>query len=195
MLEAKEDRMATLTGRVRRASAWAVGTREVVFMAIGAALYGVLGWATSLLKIPGPFNSQIRPGVVIPMFFGAIFGPWVGFFTGFVGNVIIDLLSGYGFSWNWSLGNGLLGLISGIAFARARGEDLPSLREVLTWAAVGTLLAFLFSSVTDIWVYQTEPGMVPLQYVQVIIPNLIAGAVLLPILYLAYKQVQERSGR
>jgi hypothetical protein len=37
--------------------------------------------------------------------------------------------------------------------------------------------------------------MVPLQYVQVIIPNLIAGAVLLPILYVAYKQLQERSGR
>src|SRR5690349_23343083 len=111
MLETKEGRMATLTGRVRRASAWAVGTREVVFMAIGAALYGVLGWVTSFLRIPGPFNSQIRPAVVIPMFFGAIFGPWVGFFTGFVGNVIIDLLSGYGFSWNWSLGNGLLGLI------------------------------------------------------------------------------------
>src|SRR5690349_17836253 len=104
--------MATLSRPTAgRASAWAVGTRQVVFMAIGAALYGVLGWVTSFLRIPGPFNSQIRPAVVIPMFFGAIFGPWVGFFTGFVGNVIIDLLSGYGFSWNWSLGNGLLGLI------------------------------------------------------------------------------------
>jgi energy-coupling factor transport system substrate-specific component len=188
--------MATITGRAgRQANVWAVGTREVVFMAIGAALYGVLGWATSLLRIPGPFNSQIRPAVVIPMFFGALFGPWVGFFTGFVGNVIIDLISGYGFSWNWSLGNGLLGLISGLALARARGEGLPSLRAVLMWALIGTLLAFLFSSVTDIWVYQTEPALVPLQYIQVIIPNIIAGAILLPILYLAYQQVQERSGR
>src|SRR3712207_4579577 len=146
-----------------RENAWGVRTREVVFMAIGAALYGVLGWATAALRIPGPFNTSIRPAVAIPMFFGAIFGPWVGFFTGFVGNVIIDLLSGYGFSWNWSLGNGLLGLISGMAFVQARRGELPSLRVVLLWAAVGTLLAFLFSSVSDIWVYQTEPGLVPLQ--------------------------------
>src|SRR5690349_10587202 len=182
-------KMATMTRRaVDRASAWAVGTREVVFMAIGAALYGVLGWATSFIRIPGPFNSSIRPAVAIPMFFGAIFGPWAGFFTGFVGNVIIDLISGYGFSWNWSLGNGLLGLISGLAFVGAR-NGLPSLRSVLTWAAIGTLLAFLFSSVTDIWVYDTEPALVPLQYFQVIIPNLIAGAILLPILYVAYNQL------
>lgn len=178
-----------------RRNGWAISTREVVFMAIGAALYGVLGWATAALRIPGPFNSQIRPGVAIPMFFGAIFGPWVGFFTGFVGNVIIDLLSGYGFSWNWSLGNGLLGLIAGLAFVQARGEELPSLRSVLTWSLIGTLLAFLFSSVTDIWVYQTEPGAVPLQYIQVIIPNIIAGVILVPLLYIAYRQMQERSGR
>ena len=188
--------MATLSRpSAARVSAGAIGPREVVFMAIGAALYGVLGWVTSFLRIPGPFNSQIRPAVVIPMFFGALFGPWVGFFSGFVGNVIIDLLSGYGFSWNWSLGNGLLGLIAGLAFARARGEELPSLRAVLTWSLIGTLIAFLFSSVTDIWVYGNEPGTIPAEYIGVIIPNIIAGAILLPILYIAYQQVQERSGR
>ncbi|NJM07083.1 hypothetical protein HC891_14260 [Candidatus Gracilibacteria bacterium] len=132
--------MTTLTGR---ASAWAVSTRSIVYMAIGAALYGVLGWATSFLRIPGPFNSQIRPAIVIPMFFGALFGPWVGFFAGFVGNIIIDLIAGYGFSWNWSLANGLLGLISGLAFARARGEELPSLTQVLLFAIGGNLIAFL----------------------------------------------------
>jgi len=184
--------MATLAGRT---SAWAIRTREVVYMAIGAALYGVLGWATAFLRIPGPFNSQIRPAVVIPMFFGAVFGPWVGFFTGFVGNVIIDLLSGYGFSWNWSLGNGLLGLISGFAFVLARRGELPSLRSVLTWAIIGNLLAFLFSSVTDIWVYDTEPGLVPVQYGQVVAVNLIPLVVLLPILYIAYRQTQDRTGR
>jgi energy-coupling factor transport system substrate-specific component len=164
-------------------------------MAIGAALYGVLGWATAIARIPGPFNVSVRPAIVIPMFFGAIFGPWVGFFTGFVGNIIIDLLSGYGFSWNWSLGNGLLGLIAGLAFARARSGELPSLKSALTWSVIGTLLAFLFSSVTDIWVYQTEPAAIPGEYISVVIPNIIAGVILVPLLYTAYKQMQERSGR
>src|SRR3954454_10586570 len=111
-----------------RTNAWSIRTREIVYMAIGAALYGVLGWVTAPIRIPGPFKISVRPAVAIPMFFGAVFGPWVGFFTGFVGNVIIDLLSGYGFSWNWSLGNGLLGLISGLAFVQAREGNLPPLR-------------------------------------------------------------------
>ena len=188
--------MATLSrGLASRANAWAVGTREVVFMAIGAALYGVLGWATAIARIPGPFNISVRPAVVIPMFFGAIFGPWVGFFTGFVGNIIIDLLSGYGFSWNWSLGNGLLGLIAGLAFVRSRGGELPSLKSAVIWSVIGVVLAFLFSSVSDIWVYQTEPALIPLQYVQVVIPNIIFGLILVPLLYIAYQQIQERSGR
>lgn len=184
-----------MTRLAGQSTAWGLRTREVVYMAIGAALYGVLGWVTTTFRIPGPFNSQIRPAVVIPMFFGAVFGPWVGFFTGFVGNIIIDLISGYGFSWNWSLGNGLLGLISGLAAVQARGGSLPSLRSVLTWAIIGTLLAFLFSSVTDIWVYRTEPALIPLQYAQVQVTNIISAAVLLPLLYGAYKQLQARSGR
>lgn len=184
-----------MTSAMGRTTAWAIRTREVVYMAIGAALYAVLGWATSFLRIPGPFNTSIRPAIVIPMFFGAMFGPWVGFFTGLVGNIIIDLLSGYGFSWNWSLGNGLLGLISGLAFTSAQGRTLPSLRSVLTWAFIGVLVAFLFSSVTDIWAYQLAPAQVPAEYFGVIVPNIIAGAILLPILYVAYRQLQDRSGR
>ncbi|MFL5803215.1 MAG: ECF transporter S component [Roseiflexaceae bacterium] len=188
--------MATISrGIGGRASAWAVGTRQVVFMAIGAALYGVLGWATAIARLPGPFNISVRPAVVIPMFFGAIFGPWVGFFTGFVGNIIIDLLSGYGFSWNWSLGNGLLGLIAGLAFVRAQGAELPSLKSAVLWSVIGTLIAFLFSSVTDIWVYQTAPAEIPAEYITVVIPDLIFGIILVPILYIAYQQLQERSGR
>ena len=44
-------------------------------------------------------------------------GPIVGFFTGFVGNAIGDQISGWGVltSWNWSLANGLVGLIAGLA--------------------------------------------------------------------------------
>ena len=37
-------------------SLWAFGTPEVVYSGIGAALYGVLSWATNLLQIPGAAN-------------------------------------------------------------------------------------------------------------------------------------------
>jgi len=187
--------MGSTTEPGRSSQAREISTRDVVYMAIGAALYGVLGWISAVFRIPGPFNTSIRPAIVIPMFFGGVFGRRVGFFTGFVGNAIIDLLSGYGFSWNWSLGNGLMGWIAGNAVARCRTERIPELREVMAWSTGGMLLAFLFSSVTDIWVYQTQPSLVPLQYAQVIIPNMISGVILLPVLYAAYGQIVDRSGR
>ncbi len=43
------------------------------------------------------------------MFFGIAFGPIVGFIAGFLGNIIADLISGYGFWFWWDLGNRLDG--------------------------------------------------------------------------------------
>ncbi len=93
---------------------WRFGTKEVVYAAIGAALYAVVTWAFNVWQIPGAGNVGIRPAVVIPMFFGIAFGPIVGLITGFVGNILADLLSGYGFWIWWDLGNGIMGLIPGL---------------------------------------------------------------------------------
>ena len=78
-------------------SLWKFGTKQVVYAAIGAALYAVLAYATNMIQLPGAGNVSFRPAVVIPMFFGIAFGPIVGFIAGFVGNILADLLSGYGF--------------------------------------------------------------------------------------------------
>ncbi len=50
------------------------------------------------------------------MFFGYAFGPVVGFFTGAVGNMFGDALTGFGLSPQWSIGNGLVGFVAGLAW-------------------------------------------------------------------------------
>jgi len=95
-------------------SLWGFGTREVVYAAIGAALYGVFSWVTNFVGLPAAGNIALRPAVAIPMFFGVAFGPLVGFISGFLGNVLGDFLSGWGFWWYWDLGNGIMGLIPGL---------------------------------------------------------------------------------
>ena len=75
---------------------WKFGTREVVYSAIGAALYAILSLATNWIQLPSAGNVSFRPAVVIPMFFGVVFGPIVGFIAGFLGNIISDLIAGYG---------------------------------------------------------------------------------------------------
>jgi len=96
-------------------SAWEVGTRQVVWMAIGAALYAVFSWLFNgtVFVVPSVSQVAIRPAVAIPMFFGYAFGPVVGFFTGAVGNMFGDALTGFGLSPQWSIGNGLIGFIAG----------------------------------------------------------------------------------
>src|SRR5262245_57172970 len=130
---------------------WKFGTREVVYAAIGAALYGVLSWATNWLQLPSVSNVALRPAIVIPIFFGVIFGPAVGFFTGFVGNVLVDALMGWGVFPIWDLGNGLIGLVSGLALITANYKRrLDILTGVIAAVCVlSTVLILLNPTVVD----------------------------------------------
>ncbi len=129
-----------------REDLWRIGTREVVYMAIGAALYGVLSWATNVIVISPVSQVAVRPAIVIPIFFGIVFGPAVGFFSGFVGNILGDALTGWGVFPIWDIGNGLIGLVAGlIAVFRTSEQNLNVLTGVIVAICValaGLLLAY-----------------------------------------------------
>jgi uncharacterized membrane protein len=114
---------------------WKFGTREVVYAAIGAALYGVLSWVTNVIPMPAVSQVTLRPAIVIPIFFGIVFGPAVGFFSGFVGNVLGDALTGFGMYPIWDIGNGLIGLVAGLSVA------FPSNKKSL-YTLLGIVIAF-----------------------------------------------------
>jgi energy-coupling factor transport system substrate-specific component len=121
--------------------AWEVGTRQVVYMAIGAALYGIFAFLFNgtVFVVPSVSLVSIRPAVAIPVFFGFVFGPVVGFFTGAVGNILGDFLTGWGVFPVWDIGNGLIGLVAGLVML------FPDRRKALntfTWVVAGlTLIA------------------------------------------------------
>ncbi len=120
---------------------WTVGTRQVVYMAIGAALYGIFSWLFNgtVFVVPSVSLVSIRPAIALPVFFGFVFGPVVGFFTGAVGNILGDFLTGWGVFPVWDIGNGLIGLIAGLVLL------FPNRRQslnTLTWiVAALTLVA------------------------------------------------------
>jgi hypothetical protein len=130
-------------GVTRNSTAWQIGTREVVNMGIGASLYAVLAWLFngSALIVPSVSQVALRPAIAIPMFFGYAFGPAVGFFTGAVGNLVGDALTGFGLSPQWSVGNGLVGLISGLAIVSSRKERSANIAMFVSvaLALAGTL--------------------------------------------------------
>lgn len=138
----------------RHNPAWEVGTRQVVWMAIGAALYAVFSWLFNgtVFLVPSISQVALRPAICIPMFFGYAFGPVVGFFSGAVGNMFGDALTGFGLSPQWSIANGLIGLIAGIPFLFA--DKKRSLNIVLIVGAVlalfTALLYFLNPSIKNL---------------------------------------------
>ena len=120
---------------------WSVGTREVVYMAIGAALYAILSYLFNgtVFAVPSVSQVALRPAIAIPMFFGYTFGPVVGFFTGAVGNMFGDALTGFGLSPQWSIGNGLVGLIAGLAMLST--DKKKGLNNVLIVGGVVAVIA------------------------------------------------------
>jgi len=182
---------------MEKKSLWAFGTREVVYAAIGAALYAVLSVATNFLQIPAAANVSIRPAVAIPMFFGLAFGPWVGLIAGFVGNLISDLVSGYGFWLWWDLGNGLMGFVPGLVYLtmtdfRSTGDLVKAEIMVVVGAAVGMFVA----SVSEIWVSGIDfTTSMATNFVPSFISNVVNGLILVPILMIAYAAIRGRSGR
>jgi hypothetical protein len=127
----------------RLSEIWQVGTREVVYMAIGAALYAIFSYLFNgtVFVVPSASQVALRPAIVIPMFFGYAFGPVVGFFSGAVGNMFGDALTGFGLSPQWSLGNGLVGFIAGLSMLFS--DKKKSLNTVLIIGAILTVLATL----------------------------------------------------
>jgi len=178
-------------------SLWKFGTREVVYAAIGAALYAVLGIATNLLQLPSAGNVSFRPAVAIPLFFGIAFGPVVGFIAGFLGNIISDLISGYGFWVWWDIGNGLMGLVAGLmAFSFVSFKDKGTLLKAELYVVLGVVVGMGVASLSEMWVSGADINTVIFgNFVPALVANLINGLILVPILMIAYDAVVSRSGR
>ncbi len=138
----------------RQSEIWKIGTREVVYMAIGAALYAILCYLFNgtVFAVPSLSQVALRPAISIPMFFGYAFGPVVGFFTGAVGNMFGDALTGFGLSPQWSIGNGLVGMISGMAFLFK--DKKKSMNIVLIISGVVAVLGVLLYALN-----RTVPNM------------------------------------
>jgi energy-coupling factor transport system substrate-specific component len=179
------------------AKVWGIGVRQIVYMALGAALYGGLSYLTNILQLPATSNVSFRPGIVIPLFFGAVFGPWVGLFTGGVGNLIGDYISGYGVYWNWDVGNALIGFIAGLVVYITLGRYFA--RRNIIMAEVFTIIAIIvgigFAAYTDIWVSKYTIAAATGNFVPAALSDLINGLILLPILLVAYNAAVRRSGR
>ena len=183
--------------RALAAKVCSVGVRQVVYMALGAALYGGLSYLTNFIQLPSAGNVSFRPAIVIPLLFGVVFGPWVGLFAGGIGNLIGDFISGYGVFWNWDVGNALVGFIAGLAILMTWGRYRTTRSIVIAeiFAAIGVIVGIGFAAYSDIWVSKLTFAGATSEFIPAAGTDLINGLILLPILLIAYNAAMARRGR
>lgn len=95
------------------------------------------------------------------MFFGYAFGPVVGFFTGAVGNMFGDALTGFGLSPQWSIGNGLVGFIAGLPLLFS---DKKKSIDTVLWvsfalALLGAVVYYLNRNLPNMLFFDPEAGI------------------------------------
>lgn len=148
----------------------ALGRRELIAMVVGIALFAGLSYATNYANLAGSIGVDIRPAVAIPIFFGFVFGPVVGFGVGFAGNMLFDLSVGYipsgdlsggiisQFYLNWQIGNGLSGLIPGImAMYHRKYLSVGDHLHAVIYMVLGVAIGMGFPSFTDVLIYPDFP--------------------------------------
>jgi len=167
-------------------------TKTVVAIAIGAALFGVLmnfGGITIFT------NTKLTTAMIIPVIVGGLFGPVPAFVTCLVGNTIADLIGGWGFWFDWSIGNGVLGFIIGLLplYGAKINEGIFKIHHAIIYAIVAILgNAFAFGIVTPIFTTLFYGGELSVTFVQSLtggIANVLVLTVIgIPILFALSKR-------
>jgi energy-coupling factor transport system substrate-specific component len=141
-------------------------TKTVVVIAIGAALFGVL---MNIGGIPVFTNTKLTTAMIIPVIVGGMFGPVPAFITCLVGNTIADLIGGWGYWFDWSIGNGVLGFIVGLLplYGARINDGIFKFRHAVVYVItciVGN--AFAFGVVTPIFTVLFYGGELEVTFVQ-----------------------------
>lgn len=119
-------------------------TKTVVVVAIGAALFGVLMNFGGITVVS---NTKLTTAMLIPVIVGAMYGPVPAFVACLVGNTIADLIGGWGFWFDWSIGNGVLGFIVGLLpiYGARINDGIFKIKHAVIYAilcVLGNALAF-----------------------------------------------------
>ena len=153
---------------------------------VGTILYGGFTIPFNIMWVPTAGPIALRPTVVIPLFFGFLFGPLIGFTTGFFGNLISDFFSFGSFFWNWDIGIGLIGLVAGVGYLLVNRWGCARNSQLLLsiiLSLVGSLVGVGFAAVTD---YLFGLGMSPTiavsEFTSAVLTYSINGVILTPIL-------------
>lgn len=184
---------------------WRIGKRQALSMVLGVILYTTLSNFMILIHLHPATGFELLwtlPTLVIPLFFGVIYGPWAGLVTGglgyFLGNYlpiainwsptaggVIIFLSFYSFKppWYFELAFLLAGFIAGFAMLFTKGyyKTIRTIALAEIFAALGILCGF-FAIFNTLWPRLYTYETVGLDFTHIALPNILLVLILLPIM-------------
>lgn len=170
-------------------------TKTIIGVAIGAALFGVLMNYGSIRVFT---NTSLTTAMIVPVIVGALFGPVPAAIAAGVGNVIADLIGGWGFWFDWSVGNAVLGLFVGaLPLYGAYIEDgIFEIKHMIIYALLVVVgCAVSFGLVTPIFTSIFYGGEINITLVQGVVGSISNIIVLLVIGIPVLKALAVRNSR
>lgn len=172
-------------------------TRTIVAIAIGAALYGVL---MVFGGIPVFSNTQLTTAMIVPVVVGGLFGPLPALVTCGVGNVIADLIGGWGLWFDWSIGNAVMAFCVGLLplYGANIKEGVFTVKHAIIYAiccVLGNVIAFgLITPVFSYLLYATDLNVTFLQAFAATLGNSAVLVIIgIPVLILLAKRFKSRT--
>jgi serine/threonine protein kinase len=197
---------------------WGIGLRPAAATMIGVILYAALNYfidfqyqnnGTFMSSGPTIFNESIDTGfffiglaLIVPLFFGAISGPWAGLLIILAGTYFGDRLADYsvsayyGLPWTWYAGHILIGFMAGLAIFKTLGRYNTG-RAIIIAVATGAaaiIIGSVFTAYTVTWLLGETSDVAWSGFIKLSLSSAI-DLVLLPILLVIYNAIASRIRR
>lgn len=172
-------------------------TKTIVAVAIGAALYGVLMCYGGIQVFT---NTSLTTAMIVPVIVGALFGPVPAMIAAGVGNVIADLIGGWGMWFDWSIGNAVMAFCVGLLpiYGAKIKEGIFNVKHAIIYAVcciVGNMVAFgVITPIFSTIIYGSDLNVTFLQAAAANISNILVLLVVgIPILIVLANRYKART--
>ncbi len=141
-------------------------TKTIVGIALGAALFGVL---MNYGSIKVTTNTNFSTAFIVPVIVGALFGPVPAMLSAGLGNVVADTLGGWGYWWDWSAGNAIIGLLIGLLplYGANIEKGIFKIKHAVIYVVIAVLgNALAFGLITPVLTKLFYGGELTVTYIQ-----------------------------
>ncbi len=170
-------------------------TQTIIGVAIGVALFAVLMNYGSIKVMT---NTSLTTAMLVPVIVGGLFGPLPAAVAAGLGNVVADLIGGWGFWFDWSIGNAVLGLFVGALplYGAYIKEGVFEIKHMVIYAILCVVgCAVGFGLITPFFTYLWYGGELSITLIQSVVGSVSNIIVLLVAGIPVLKIIAQRNAR